>query len=76
MDVSPANGINQIDKHKYYTKKTDPNLNCESQSCVVVNKYDDDSVPEKRKRGRPKKISNNIIHNTSIMSNTGNQDPV
>ncbi|XP_029344737.1 uncharacterized protein LOC100167890 isoform X2 [Acyrthosiphon pisum] len=81
MDVSHANSIvNQINKHTDDTrktdKKTDANSNCESHCYVVVDKFDDDSVPVKRKRGRPKKRSNNITDNTSVISKIGNQDPV
>jgi len=80
MDISPANGIiNQTDEHTNDTRKTnkksDPNLNYESH-CVVVHKFDDNTVQVKRKRGRPKKKPYNITDNTSIISNTGNQDPV
>ncbi|XP_060855766.1 uncharacterized protein LOC132933510 [Metopolophium dirhodum] len=81
MDLSPSNSIiNQINEHTDDTrktdKKTDANSNCESHCGVVVDKFNDDSVPVKRKRGRPKKRSNNITDNTSVISNIGNQDPV
>ncbi|CAI6357293.1 unnamed protein product [Macrosiphum euphorbiae] len=81
MDVSPANSIiNQINEHTDDTrktdKKTDANSNCGRKCYVVVDKLYDDSIPVKRKRGRPKKKSNNITYNTSVISKIGNQDPV
>jgi len=75
MDLLPSNSIiNQINEHTDDTRKTDEktdaNSNCESHCCVVVDKFDDDSVPVKRKRGRPRKISNNITDNISVISNS------
>jgi len=83
MAVSSTNGvINQINEctNTNNTRKTnkisDSNLDFENHCRVVVHKLDDNSVQVKRKRGRPKKTSNNIKDNTQINTNTDNQEPV
>ncbi|XP_025196702.1 uncharacterized protein LOC112595635 [Melanaphis sacchari] len=86
MAVSSTNGvINQINENtntndsRKIIKINDVEI---KSCCVVVEKYDetvhkfDDSVQVKRKRGRPKKNSNNIKVNTSINSNIKKQKPV